>query len=85
MLSVYTNSELGGGDAINYAGKVDGASNIQTKASVEALIKSGGGSVLEEAGYMAITSGVVKAVLLTDPGTKEVSACKVFTSQHKVI
>ena len=74
LLGSYTNAASGGGDAVNYYGKVDGSTNIQTKSSVEALIKAGGGMVLEEAGYVAvINASPVYCVLLADPGTKEVS------------
>ena len=37
VLSVFTNTQSGGGDAINYFGKTDGSTNIQTKGSIESM------------------------------------------------
>ena len=58
LLSVFTNTTTGGGDAINYFGKVSNSDNIQTKTSVEALIAAAGGGykITESGGQFFIES-----------------------------
>ena len=70
LLWSYNNSS--GADAVNYSGKVDGSTNIQTKASVESLIANA--YVLDEEGdvhfYDHRLEDVGAPVAATDAATK---------------